>query len=104
MKAQKEIEKIVNKIVKHYKPEKIILFGSFVHGKPTEDSDIDLFIIKKTKKNLLERIREVDKILINRMIPLDILVYTPEQTRKRLNLGDFFIEDITTNGKVLYER
>ena len=104
MKTQEEIKKIVNRIVENYKPEKIVLFGSFAHGKPTKDSDVDLFIIKKTKKNLLERIREVDRILINRTIPLDVLVYTPEQTRKRLSLGDFFVEDIMNNGKVLYEK
>ncbi|MBU4023137.1 nucleotidyltransferase domain-containing protein [Patescibacteria group bacterium] len=104
MKIHNEIKKIVDRIVENYKPEKIVLFGSFANGKPTEDSDIDLFIIKKTKKNLLERIREVDRILINRTIPLDVLVYTPKQTRERLNLGDFFVEDIMNNGKVLYEK
>jgi len=31
MEAQKEIQKIKNQIVKNYKPEKIILFGSFLY-------------------------------------------------------------------------
>ena len=95
---------MVDRIVKNYKPEKIILFGSFAHGKPNIDSDIDLFIVKKTKKNLLERIREVDRILINRIVPLDVLVYTPEQIQNRLDLGDFFVKEILTKGKVLYEK
>ena len=101
---QIEIKKITRDIVKKYNPEKIILFGSLAWGKPSRDSDVDLFIIKKTKKNLLERIRDVDRILLDRIIPLDILVYTPEQIKKRLNLGDFFIKDILTKGKVLYEK
>lgn len=47
---QEEIKKITTKIVKKYKPEKIILFGSFTWGKPTKDSDVDLLIIKNIKK------------------------------------------------------
>jgi len=104
MEYKQEIKKIVDKIVKNYKPEKIILFGSFANGKPNKDSDVDLFIVKNTKKNLLERIRKVDRILMDRVIPIDILVYTPGQVRERLNLGDFFVKDILTNGKVLYDK
>jgi hypothetical protein len=33
-----------------------------------------------------------------------VLVYTPKEIKKRLALGDFFIEDIIKNGKLLYER
>jgi len=49
MKNQKEIKKITKQIVEKYKPEKIIIFGSFAWGKPSKDSDVDLFIIKNTK-------------------------------------------------------
>jgi len=104
MKKQKEIKKIINRIIKKYKPEKIILFGSFAWGKPDKDSDLDLFIIKNTKEKKLERIYKVYKLLWDKKIPLDVLVYTPKEIKKRLALGDFFIEDIIKNGKLLYER
>ena len=102
MSKQKEIKKVVNKIVKNYKPEKIILFGSFAYGKPKKDSDVDLFIIKETDKPRTKRHLEVDKILLDRIIPLDILVYTPQEIKKRLAFGDFFIRNIIEQGKVLY--
>jgi predicted nucleotidyltransferase len=101
---QKEVTRLARRIKEKYKPEKIILFGSFAWGKPKKDSDVDLFIAKKTKKNTLKRIMEVDKILFNRNIPLDILVYTPRQIKERLALGDFFVEDILNKGKILYEK
>ncbi|HIE15105.1 TPA: nucleotidyltransferase domain-containing protein [Candidatus Bathyarchaeota archaeon] len=31
-----------------FQPQKIILFGSYAWGKPTEDSDIDLFLIMES--------------------------------------------------------
>ena len=46
--VRKIINEIVDRISKGYKPKKVILFGSYAYGEPTEDSDIDLLIIKNT--------------------------------------------------------
>jgi len=103
-KIQKEVKKITNQIVKNYSPDKIFIFGSFVSGKFTSDSDVDFCIIKNTKKRKLDRIYEVYKLLRGRKIPVDVLVYTPKETKERLKLGDFFVEDIIKRGKLIYER
>jgi len=100
---QKEIKKVVDKIVKNYKPEKIILFGSFATGKSIKDSDVDLLIVKNTKEPRTKRHLEVDRMLLDRDIPLDILVYTPREIEKRISLGDFFVRNIIQQGKILYE-
>ena len=42
-----EIETIVKQVVDAYRPEKIILFGSYAYGQPNADSDLDLLIIKE---------------------------------------------------------
>ena len=102
MSKEKEIKKIVNQIVEKYKPEKIILFGSFAYGKPTKDSDVDLFIVKKTNEPRTKRHLKVDRMLLDRIMPLDILVYTPQELKKRLSFGDFFIRNIIQQGKMLY--
>jgi len=102
MKAEKEIKRITDQIVEKYKPEKIILYGSFAHGEPHKDSDVDLLVIKRTKKAKTRRHLEVDRMLLDRTMPLDILVYTPAEIKKRLFLGDFFIKDIIKQGKILY--
>ncbi len=99
---QKEIEDITRQIVKKYKPEKIILYGSFASGEPTKDSDVDLFIVKRTKKKRTQRHLEIDRMLLDRTLPLDILIYTPEEIKNRLSLGDFFIENIINQGKIIY--
>ena len=101
---KKEIKKIKEKIIQKYRPEKIILFGSYIWGKFALDSDIDFFIIKNTKKRKLDRIYEVDKLLHNRKIPVDVLIYTPKEIKERLELGDFFVEDVIKKGKLIYER
>jgi len=102
LKQQKQIKNIVIKIAKKYKPEKIILFGSYAWGRPTKDSDFDLMIIKKTKENFDKRILRVIRI-IDGEVAADILVRTPEEIRKRLKIGDFFYQNIIKKGKILYE-
>lgn len=100
---QKELKTIVKQIVDKYNPEKIILFGSFVFGKENKNSDIDLLIIKNTKKDQYKRIPEARSCLYNINKAFDILVMTPKEIKKRLKLGDFFIEEIIEKGKILYD-
>ena len=99
----KEIQNIVDQLIRVYKPEKIILFGSLVDGKIREGTDIDLFIIKKDIPNLgVDRIRQLDE-LIKYRLATDFIVYKPEEVEGRLKLGDPFIKSIISEGKVLYE-
>lgn len=100
----KRVREIRDKIVKHYKPEMVILFGSRAYGKPRKDSDIDLFIVKRSRKHAIERIREVSDIFPNRNFSLDVIVRTPLELKRRVDEGDFFYEEILNNGIVLYER
>jgi predicted nucleotidyltransferase len=99
---QREIESITQQILEKYKPEKVILFGSAARGKFSSDSDADFLIIKKeTPLYGADRIRELSR-LIERNIPIDFLIYRPEEFNKRLEMGDPFLKVILKEGKVLY--
>lgn len=101
--TEEKIQQIVEKIVKEYQPEKIILFGSWAWGEPGLDSDVDLFIVKRTQKLTSEREQEVQEFLYPREMPLDVLIYTPEELQISINENhNLFIEDILRNGRVLY--
>ena len=105
-KAELAIQEIAQKIQTHYRPEKIILFGSYAYGKPTRDSDIDMFIIKNTKKTRMDRWMEVRKILYDpeRKISISPLVFTNKEVNSRLSLGDDFFCEIVKKGRLLYEK
>ncbi|MCK5183158.1 MAG: nucleotidyltransferase domain-containing protein [Candidatus Heimdallarchaeota archaeon] len=93
---------IVENLKVNYSPEKIILFGSYSDGTFSEDSDIDLLIVKKTKKHPIWRRVEARKASCTK-IPMDILVYTPAELQELQKEKSFFIMDIMEKGKVLYE-
>lgn len=99
---QEKIQEMANKIAQEFKPEKIILFGSYAWGEPHEDSDVDLFIVKDSSEKRIERARKARSAIWGMGVPVDILVYTPKEIRRRLEKGDFFIKDIIAKGKVLY--
>lgn len=101
---KKIIAEIVDRISKGYSPKKVILFGSYAYGEPTEDSDIDLLIIKNTDKKPLDRWIEVKRLLrdISRTVPVSPLVYTEKEIEQRVAIKDFFIEEIFETGEILY--
>ncbi len=103
---REEAKLLVRKIVDGYKPEKVILFGSVVRGKIRKDSDIDLLIIKNSDKKRPFRVKDVFVALrgMERTYPLDAIVYTPAELKRRVLLGDYFINRILAEGKVVYGR
>lgn len=101
MTTKAKIKEVVDKIAKEFQPEKIILFGSYAWGKPTPDSDVDLFVVKETD-NTREAARKIGRLIFPRPFPLDLIVYTPKQVERRQKSGDFFINDVLNKGIILY--
>jgi predicted nucleotidyltransferase len=98
------IMRMVEKIRLGYDPERIILFGSYAYGNPTEHSDIDLLIIKDDPRPPIERRLAVRRLLReeNRIYALEVLVYGPRELSDRLAWGDDFLEEIVSAGEELY--
>jgi uncharacterized protein len=105
-KVKSLIDNMVEKLRICYQPEKIILFGSYANGKPTDDSDVDLFIIKDDPQRSIDRSIQVRRILReeNREIALTSLVFTPKEVEYRLYIGDDFVQEILDKGIVLYAK
>ena len=98
-----EINDKVQVIVRKYRPDKIILFGSHAQGKTSPDSDVDLLVIIDTEQATWDLAVEIS-LALKHSFPMDIIVRTPQEIARRLKYGDFFIKNIIEQGKVLYER
>jgi predicted nucleotidyltransferase len=96
------IRQLCKQIAQEFKPEKIILFGSHAFGQPTPESDLDLLVVMQFDGDPLEQAVAMLNQL-NVLMPVDLLVRTPEQIRHRLEMGDSFMRDIIERGKVMYE-
>ena len=102
--VRETILEIADKIKERYKPDRIILFGSYAYGAPDRDSDIDLLIIKDTRDRPIDRRLAVVKIVSDpkRLIPFQPIVLTPAEMLERLEVGDQFVREILERGEVLY--
>jgi predicted nucleotidyltransferase len=95
---------MVHRLVTGLHPRKIILFGSYVYGHPTADSDVDLLVILDTLARPVDRYLRVSRLLRPRPFPLDLLVKTPEEIVQALDRNDAFMREIIVQGRVLYAR
>src|SRR5271163_1246465 len=96
------IRRFARQIAEKFDPDKIILFGSYAYGQPHADSDVDILVVMPARNQIDQAVRI--HLACEPGFPLDILVRTPENMRWRLEEGDSFLREITSRGKVLYEK
>src|SRR3989304_10123061 len=102
------IQQLVERI-KQFDPEKIILFGSYAYGTPSEDSDVDLLVIKNIdlkdiRETRIEIRRRLFSIRYEKQIEIDLLVDNEDHITYRITIGDKFYEELITKGKILYAK
>ena len=97
-----ELSRYIYLLTKHGAPEKVILFGTLAEGRIHEWSDIDLVVIERTTLPFYQRLRKIRKLL-QPVVGMDILIYTPEEFDQLCTERPFFREEIIAKGKVIYE-
>src|SRR4051812_42549042 len=99
---RRKIKAFVKEIARQFRPERVVLFGSYAYGKPTEDSDVDLLVIMPHKEHEAVMAAEILK-RVHAGFPKDLIVRSPQTIRKLLAMGDCFITEILERGETLYE-
>jgi predicted nucleotidyltransferase len=98
-----DIQATCDDIAREFSPQRIILFGSYADGTPTEDSDADLLVVM----DVPEEQTRAQAVAIRRRIPrrfrMDLIVRTPAELAFRVAHNDWFYREILEKGKVLYE-
>src|SRR5438132_5708862 len=96
------IRRYARQIAERFRPDRIILFGSYAYGQPHADSDVDLLVVMPAR-NQLDQAFKIHSTLLP-PFPLDIIVRTPKNLEWRLEEGDWFLREVVSKGKVLYEK
>jgi predicted nucleotidyltransferase len=105
-------EQLKNEIIENLlplNPKRVILFGSYAHGSPNSDSDIDLYIVTKENfipANFEENLQIKKKVYLalskfRKKYASDILVHTIPVHQKFVELGSSFSKEIMQNGIIL---
>jgi predicted nucleotidyltransferase len=92
-------------IVERFRPERIILFGSYAYGQPDEQSDFDLLIIRRniaSEKASNMEIAGAFWDVPGQRPSFTILSKTPERIADRLAVKSPFYEEILGKGVEVY--
>lgn len=100
----KQIQEMVDRIVKRFDPEKIILFGSHARGDAGPDSDVDLLVVMPVAGSKRDKMVEIGVALHDILLPKDIIVTTPEDFEWRKEIVGTIERPAVQEGKVLYAR
>jgi predicted nucleotidyltransferase len=90
-------------IAREFHPERIVLFGSYAYGTPTEDSDADLLVVMDIPEVETRQQAVAIRQRIPRRFRMDLIVRTPRELAFRVKHNDWFYREILEHGKVLYE-
>jgi predicted nucleotidyltransferase len=100
--SREEIQRFVDEVVRRFRPREVILFGSHAHGRPTRDSDVDLMVIMPHRGSGAQAATRI-RLACPRKFPMDLIVRTPAEVRRRLKMGDPFVREVTSRGIKLHD-
>ena len=97
-----EAERVIEMAKQKIDPSLMIVFGSVAKGTANDDSDLDLILVKESDENGFIRSAKAGLVLKDSNIPIDIIVYTPEEFVKGLSDEYSLIHEAVTTGRVVH--
>ncbi len=101
--AQSDLNEIIARLTQEFNPEKIILFGSHVWGRPNADSDVDLLVIVPSASiPPSRRAAQAYRCLQGIKIPTEIIVSTSQELERYRSVPSSLTRRILEKGRVVY--
>jgi predicted nucleotidyltransferase len=105
MLSKSTIQAIADDVVKHFNPEKIILFGSYARNDVNEHSDLDLLVVMNCQAPRGQRSAPILRMLAEHYAePIDIVVHSPEHIKAWKDRPGSFVQQALSEGIVLYDK
>lgn len=95
------IRSYAREVAERFRPDKIILFGSYAYGQPNADSDVDLVVVMPAR-NQLDQAAKI-RNAVPAPFAMDLIVRTPKRIEEGIRDCDSFTLEILSKGKILYE-
>ena len=102
--VQKKIEEMVRRIVERFRPDQVVLFGSYARGEAGPDSDVDLLVVMPVSGSKREKSIEIALALHDIRVPKDIIVVTPDTVERQRDVVGTIVHPAIKEGKVLYAK
>jgi len=98
------IQKIKDRLVSGFRPQRIILFGSQARGTADDRSDVDILVICPFEGKRRHLMVEMDRALDDLDYAFDILILNPEEFQRDRLIPGTVGRYAHKEGKVVYEQ
>lgn len=98
------LQDMTGQIVRHFKPVRIILFGSHARGDAGQYSDIDLLVVLPEAPDSRQAAVNIRRALADFPVAKDIIITTPNEISRRGHLVGTVLRSALLEGTVIYER
>lgn len=96
-----EVLAAIPRLLAPLRPQRIVLFGSRADGTARPDSDFDLLVVTETHDPARPPTVAARRLLRRLRVPLDVIVYTPDEWEAFRHHPQAFAREIDRRGKVL---
>ena len=97
-----KIDRIVQRLVRRFHPEKVILFGSWARGDAGANSDVDLLVVMPVNGSRRRKVVEMLAALNDIPLPVDVVLATPQEFVDHADIVGTIVYPAVREGKVLY--
>lgn len=98
------ITRVRDRLLENCEPQQVVLFGSAARNETVEGSDLDLIVVMDLPENMtpLDTARRLHALFDGWLVPLDIVVLTPQEWARGLELPGHIARIAATEGVRLY--
>jgi predicted nucleotidyltransferase len=98
------LARVIERFVRAFAPEAILLFGSYAKGTAQPASDVDLLIIAELSGDAAFHLRRAQQLATDCFPPIDIVFATPAEVAEAATVPSPFLHSILGRGQVVFIR
>jgi predicted nucleotidyltransferase len=98
------VERTLQRLIRAFDPERIVLFGSYAKGSHHLHSDVDLLIVADLPGNPAIHSRRARQLAADSFPRIDVVFATPQEIASADSAKSPFLLSILGSGLVIYQR
>ena len=98
------VQRTLQRLIRSFAPERIVLFGSYAKGTTHDRSDVNLLVIANVEGDPAFHQRRARQLAADCFPPADIILATPADVAGAANARSPFLASILNSGVTLYTR
>jgi predicted nucleotidyltransferase len=98
------LRRVIDRYVRAFAPERIVVFGSYAKGSNRAGSDVDLLIVANVGDDTTWPARRARHLAADSYPPVDVVFASPEDVVNATPSGDPFLISILEVGVTVYRR